>query len=74
MLYEARELIADSGGAGEFRGGLGQELILQAYGGRVKEGESLVLYSPNNAHRPVVLPILALRRTIQVDTFVVCTR
>ena len=43
VLYAARELIADSGGAGEFRGGLGQELILQAYGGRVKEGEPLVL-------------------------------
>ena len=43
VLYEARELIADSGGAGEFRGGLGQELILQTYGGRVKEGEPLVL-------------------------------
>ena len=43
VLYEARELIADSGGAGEFRGGLGQELILKAYGGRVKEGEPLVL-------------------------------
>ena len=43
VLYEARELIADSGGSGEFRGGLGQELILQAYGGRVKEGEPLVL-------------------------------
>ena len=43
VLYEARELIADSGGAGEFRGGLGQELILQAYGGRVKEGAPLVL-------------------------------
>ena len=43
VLYEARELIADSGGAGEFRGGLGQELILQAYGSRVKKGEPLVL-------------------------------
>ena len=43
VLYAARELIADSGGTGEFRGGLGQELILQAYGGRVKEGEPLVL-------------------------------
>ena len=43
VLYEARELIADSGGAGEFRGGLGQELILQAYGGRVRKGEPLVL-------------------------------
>ena len=43
VLYEARELIADSGGAGEFRGGLGQELILKTYGGRVKEGEPLVL-------------------------------
>ena len=43
VLYEARELIPDSGGAGEFRGGLGQELILKAYGGRVKEGEPLVL-------------------------------
>ena len=27
VLYEARELIPDSGGAGEFRGGLGQELV-----------------------------------------------
>ena len=43
VLYEARELIPDSGGAGEYRGGLGQELILQAYPGRVKEGEPLVL-------------------------------
>ena len=43
VLYAAREVIPDSGGAGEFRGGLGQELILQAYGGRVKEGEPLVL-------------------------------
>ena len=43
VLYEARELIPDSGGAGEFRGGLGQELILQAYGGRVRKGEPLVL-------------------------------
>ena len=40
VLYAARELIPDSGGAGEFRGGLGQELILQAYGGRVKEGRA----------------------------------
>ena len=43
VLYEARELIPDSGGAGEFRGGLGQELILQAYGGRVRKGEPFVL-------------------------------
>ena len=43
VLYEARELIPDSGGAGEFRGGLGQELVFSAYRGRVKEGEPLVL-------------------------------
>ena len=43
VLYEARKLIPDSGGAGEFRGGLGQELVFSAYRGRVKEGEPLVL-------------------------------
>ena len=43
VLYEARELIPDSGGAGEFRGGLGQELVLKAYPGRVGAGEPLVL-------------------------------
>ena len=43
VLYEARELIPDSGGAGEFRGGLGQELVLKAYAGRVGAGEPLVL-------------------------------
>jgi len=43
VLYEARELIPDSGGAGEFRGGLGQELVLKAYAGQVKEREPLVL-------------------------------
>lgn len=43
ILYEARELIPDSGGAGEFRGGLGQELVLRAYPGGVAAGRPLVL-------------------------------
>jgi N-methylhydantoinase B len=43
IIYEARELIPDSGGAGEFRGGLGQELILRAHEGHVAEGKPLVL-------------------------------
>jgi N-methylhydantoinase B/oxoprolinase/acetone carboxylase alpha subunit len=43
ILYEARELIPDSGGAGEFRGGLGQELVLRAYPGGVAPGRPLVL-------------------------------
>ena len=43
ILYQARELIPDSGGAGEYRGGLGQELILHAYPGRVSQSSSLVL-------------------------------
>ena len=30
-LYEARELIPDSGVAGEYRGGLGEELILRIF-------------------------------------------
>jgi N-methylhydantoinase B/oxoprolinase/acetone carboxylase alpha subunit len=43
IIYEARELIPDSGGAGEFRGGLGQELVLRAHEGHVAEGKPLVL-------------------------------
>ena len=43
ILYEARELIADSGGAGEHRGGLGQELIFRAYESDVRKGQPLVL-------------------------------
>lgn len=43
ILYEARELIPDSGGVGEFRGGLGQELVLRAYDGHVAQGTPLVL-------------------------------
>jgi N-methylhydantoinase B len=43
ILYEARELIPDSGGAGEFRGGLGQQLVLRAYPGGVAPGSALVL-------------------------------
>ena len=43
VLYEARELIPDSGGAGEFRGGLGQDLVFSAYGGQVKGCEPLEL-------------------------------
>jgi N-methylhydantoinase B len=31
ILYHARELIPDSGGPGKSRGGLGQELIFEAY-------------------------------------------
>ena len=43
IIYEARELIPDSGGAGEFRGGLGQELILRAQEGYVAADKPLVL-------------------------------
>ena len=43
IIYEARELIPDSGGAGEFRGGLGQELKLRAQEGHVAKGKPLVL-------------------------------
>ena len=43
ILYEARELIADSGGAGQYRGGLGQELILRAYDAQVAPAAALVL-------------------------------
>ena len=43
IIYEARELIPDSGGAGEFRGGLGQELILRAHESHVAADKPLVL-------------------------------
>ena len=43
VLYEARELIPDSGGAGQYRGGLGQELIIRAYDGEVNPSAPLVL-------------------------------
>ena len=43
VLYESRELIPNSGGAGEFRGGLGQELVMRAYPGGVAPGSTLVL-------------------------------
>ena len=61
VLYEARELIADSGAAGEFRGGLGQELILQAYGGRVKEGRAARAVGLGGAH--ALSPAGARRRS-----------
>jgi N-methylhydantoinase B len=31
LLFERRELLADSGGAGQWRGGLGEELVLRTY-------------------------------------------
>ncbi len=43
ILYESRELIPNSGGAGEFRGGLGQELVMRVYPGGVAPGSTLVL-------------------------------
>jgi N-methylhydantoinase B len=43
VLYEARELIPDSGGAGQYRGGLGQELIFRAYAPQVAQDSTLVL-------------------------------
>lgn len=33
LLFEKRELIADSGGAGKFRGGLGEEMVVRALAG-----------------------------------------
>ncbi len=42
VLYEARQLIPDSGGAGTFRGGLGQELIFRAYDSGTADGQPLV--------------------------------
>lgn len=58
VLYEARELIADSGGAGEFRGGPGQELRFRAYEPGVRPGQPLVFsgaagrmrFAPAGAH------------------------
>ena len=50
VLYEARELIPDSGGAGEYRGGLGQELILKALGGRVKPRRAAGAVGLGRAH------------------------
>ncbi|MBI4182385.1 MAG: hydantoinase B/oxoprolinase family protein [Proteobacteria bacterium] len=44
ILFERRELIPDSGGAGKFRGGLGEELVLRAYAdGDVDPSRPLVL-------------------------------
>ena len=42
VIYEARELIPDSGGAGEYRGGLGQELIFYAWEPGTAPGERLL--------------------------------
>jgi N-methylhydantoinase B len=44
ILFERRELIADSGGAGRWRGGLGEELALRGFDdGRLDPGAPLVL-------------------------------
>jgi N-methylhydantoinase B len=44
ILFERRELIADSGGAGRFRGGLGEELTMRAFDdGRLDPGAPIVL-------------------------------
>jgi len=44
ILFERRELIADSGGAGRWRGGLGEELALRAFDdGRLDPGAPVVL-------------------------------
>lgn len=42
VLYHARELIPDSGGAGTYRGGLGQQLIFEAYASGTTAGQPLV--------------------------------
>jgi N-methylhydantoinase B len=44
VLIERRELLADSGGAGQWRGGLGEEFVLRAFpGGDVDPGKPIVL-------------------------------
>jgi N-methylhydantoinase B len=44
LLFERRELIADSGGAGQWRGGLGEEMVLGAAGqDRVDPTKPIVL-------------------------------
>ena len=44
ILFERRELIADSGGAGRWRGGLGEELALRAFDdGRLDPDAPVVL-------------------------------
>ena len=44
ILFERRELIADSGGAGRWRGGLGEELALRAFDdGRLDPASPVVL-------------------------------
>ncbi|GIT47996.1 MAG: hypothetical protein Ct9H300mP13_7920 [Gammaproteobacteria bacterium] len=42
VLYHSRELIPDSGGAGTFRGGLGQQLTFEAYATGTKANQPLV--------------------------------
>ena len=42
VLYHSRELIPDSGGAGTFRGGLGQQLTFEAYAAGTKPNQPLV--------------------------------
>lgn len=42
VLYHSRELIPDSGGAGTFRGGLGQQLTFEAYATGTKANQALV--------------------------------
>ena len=43
LVFERRELIADSGGAGQWRGGLGEELVLRADREGVDSGKPIVL-------------------------------
>jgi N-methylhydantoinase B len=43
LMIERRELIADSGGAGQWRGGLGEELVLRAVEGKVDPAKPIVL-------------------------------
>ena len=43
LLYEKREIRCDSGGAGQWRGGLGEELVMSAVpGGDVDSGKKIV--------------------------------
>jgi N-methylhydantoinase B len=45
MVFEKRELITDSGGAGQWRGGLGEELVLRARDGGVLDSEQSLVMS-----------------------------
>jgi N-methylhydantoinase B len=43
LMFDKRELIADSGGAGQWRGGLGEEMIIRAVPDRVDPRAPIVL-------------------------------